>query len=333
MLAPFFVLAAPYILFLSVHAGHFAVEGKFNTNFAYQTSILKGVSTEEFLFKIDNNTLEVPKAPPQGAKNDLAFKARILLLLKKGGGCIKELVNRLEDSLCLGEPLLLGFIVLGLFGSKWPQGRLADETLLLLVIGVSGAAYFIGMPLFMSRHLATFFCIMLIWAAKGAYELSVWAVESFGLTPGSVAANRTFNPVVCAIPVALWLTISLVGTVRLNSYDLKGDVIDKQVGRWIKSEMSSEGTMMDTMPIAAFYSGLNMIPFPYCDSATALKYIQKNGINVIVLRTTDSSRPYLKSWMESGIPDDRAKLVNTLSGRDGCIVKIYRWQPDPGHTS
>jgi 4-amino-4-deoxy-L-arabinose transferase-like glycosyltransferase len=61
ILTPFFVLAVPYILFLSIHAGHLAFEGKLKANYGRQMSILKGAPPEEFLFKIDD-TSETQKA-------------------------------------------------------------------------------------------------------------------------------------------------------------------------------------------------------------------------------------------------------------------------------
>jgi hypothetical protein len=53
-------------------------------------------------------------------------------------------------------------------------------------------------------------------------------------------------------------------------------------------------------------------------------------VSVLILRTSNTSRPYLKAWIENGIPDSRAELVRSWKANDGGIIDVYRWNSGSG---
>ena len=82
---------------------------------------------------------------------------------------------------------------------------------------------------------------------------------------------------------------------------------------------------MDASTILAFHARASYVPFPYSNSSLALKYIEKKGINFIVLREEWlSPAPYIKDWLENGVPDRRAQLIYCEKSQRGRIL-IYKW--------
>jgi len=59
----------------------------------------------------------------------------------------------------------------------------------------------------------------------------------------------------------------------------------------------------------------------------ALKYIEKKKVDFIVFREAWlSTVPYIKDWLDNGIPDRRAQLIYSTDTQRGRIL-IYKWNP------
>ena len=155
----------------------------------------------------------------------------------------------------------------------------------------------------------------------------MWAKDSFQPKSARVIGLRIMAYVTM---LGTLFVVSLFGTLRIQSYDVNGNLVDKEIGISIRKTVPDLGSVMDTNPFAAFYSGKKLLPFPYCDSKVALKYIEKSGVSVLILRTSNTSRPYLKAWIENGIPDSRAELVRSWTANDGGIINVYRWNSGSG---
>jgi hypothetical protein len=78
----------------------------------------------------------------------------------------------------------------------------------------------------------------------------------------------------------------------------------------------------DTSTPFAFHAHADFVWLPYCDEITALRYLEKKRVTHIVVRGySPGSRPYLKKWMENGVPNARL-VAQTISGT-GEKVLVY----------
>ncbi len=328
MIAAFLLLVIPYVIFLSYHMGHISIEGKSDKNYAIQRNLAVGIPVEESLFKISDSLEDQSiQAALKSGNIKISLRDKIIFAVRSGRASIHELMIRLMTSACLGEPLLLLYVIVGLFRSAWSRERLLQEGFLLLGVGMLVVAYGGAGSFFRIRHLVCFLAISLLWAGKGVNELFVWAKDSFQPKSARVIGLRIMAYVTM---LGTLFVVSLFGTLRIQSYDVKGNLVDKEIGISIRKTMPDLGSVMDTNPFAAFYSGKELLPFPYCDSKVALKYIEKSDVSVLILRTSNTSRPYLKAWIENGIPDSRAELVRSWTANDGGIINVYRWNSGSG---
>lgn len=331
---PFLLVIAPYLAFVSWQAHGFNFEGKTASNYLFQKRLASGTPAEEILFKIgDSLQDESLDSELKAGKIHVSATDKIRFVFHVGRHSVRSLADALVSSVSLGEPFLFACVVLGMFGSPWTGDRLLNESLLLMLVGFLLLAYFVGAPIFMYRHVVSFLVLLIIWGANGASELAAWAGASFGNRLNSVISVPRLKLVVYAAFLLVLLGSSYIGTRRLPSYDIKGQRVDKEVGAWIKSTVTNNVSVMDTQPIVAYYSGLRLIPFPYCSSSVAIKFLDHTCPSVVILRTSNTSRPYLQAWVEHGIPDPRANLIRTMPDFNGGTVEIYRWNPDGGGTS
>jgi len=71
--------------------------------------------------------------------------------------------------------------------------------------------------------------------------------------------------------------------------------------------------------------------FPYTDASTALRYIDHNKVDFIVLSDISTlGWPYLTAWIKGGIPDPRARLVYSVRDKVLGRIFIYQWHPAVG---
>jgi hypothetical protein len=66
-----------------------------------------------------------------------------------------------------------------------------------------------------------------------------------------------------------------------------------------------------------------LVPFPWADSDTALRYAAQRNLTYVVLRAHDGTRrPYLPAWFED--PPAGLQLVKTFTTDNG-VTRLYRW--------
>jgi hypothetical protein len=112
----------------------------------------------------------------------------------------------------------------------------------------------------------------------------------------------------------------------LATFDYKARPV-KRAGEWLAALMPGPKIVMDASTIVAFHAGASWMGFPYADASSALKYIDKKRVDFIVLRDEwPSTVPYVKDWLENGIPDPRAQLIFSEKTQRGRIL-IYKWNP------
>jgi hypothetical protein len=76
-----------------------------------------------------------------------------------------------------------------------------------------------------------------------------------------------------------------------------------------------------------YYSGGVLMALPYADSELAVRYIQRQKPDFVVLAThgTRDLMPYFEDWLTKGLPDRRAKLIYKVGNTPDERVVIYEW--------
>lgn len=323
VMIPFCITVAPYVAFLSISIGRFSVEGKLGENYGLANGLASGIPEAAILFAPDaGSNLFKAKFENATSTNKESTLERAHFVIKQWARGAEILFQHLTGAGCLGQPILGALVCLGLFRTPWPRERILHEVLWVLFFAGSVLAYIVGNPVFVFRHLTMLLYVCLIWAGVGIVECEVWARETFRFCrrPGLVGC------IAVSVILMSLLVLAGLGTHRLNAYDFGGEATDRELGLGLRkiSETRGEG-LMDGNPIAAFYAGRVLVPFPYCSSEEALQFIARHKVEFLVLRGRDTSRPYFADWLAHGVPDRRAVLVSRMKDRFGEPVLLYRW--------
>jgi hypothetical protein len=314
-----------------METGQFRWEGKTPRNIALMIPYITGGNSDEAEYGISNSLEEVglSNAPylPVIANHKLAFADVMKFLISHGPRNYHYLINAVSTS-DFGSPILFGLVILGLFGQPWVAKSIISHVyLLFVVLGVpflSFALVSYGMD---TRYVLLFLPVMIIWAANGIVLLSGWASATMQLAGSGVRIAKRAGLAVGLTSAALIIMVATYGVREvwdLTAFDYKSEPV-KQAGKWLDTIAPGPKTIMDASTVLAFHARASYVPFPYSDSSLALKYIKKKGINFIVVREEWlSPAPYIKDWLENGIPDRRAQLIYCDKAQRGRIL-IYKW--------
>jgi hypothetical protein len=100
----------------------------------------------------------------------------------------------------------------------------------------------------------------------------------------------------------------------------------RAAGEWLKAYAPGPKTVVDVSTMLAFHAAATFVPFPYSDSDVAMRYLEKRRADFVVLSDHEgalSSRPYLKEWMDAGVPSPQAKLIYSVNDKEAGRIRIY----------
>jgi len=341
LLATFLILATPYVVWLSAETGQFRWEGKTPINFALSMPYITGMNPDaaEFGISVDLEELGTSNKSNLSVITTTQFNFRdiIRLVVFNGQRNFRRLVSVISGASFLGSPILFTLAILGLFKEPWRRKSIISHIyLLFVVIGVPSVSLLsVSVAHLYPRYFLLFLPVMIIWAANGIALLSRWAGATMRLVGAGAPTSRRAGTVVGLTSGTMLLLISFLGVGEaweLTAFDYKSRPL-KQAGKWLGAFTPGPKTIMDTSTVLAFHAGASFVSFPYSDSSLALKYIEKKGVNFIILREESLSRTlYMKDWFESGIPDRRAQLIyNTKVPQHGRIL-MYKWNGEEAPT-
>jgi 4-amino-4-deoxy-L-arabinose transferase-like glycosyltransferase len=336
LLAVFALFAVPYIHFLYRETGQLRFEAKTADGVRYAQRKAAGQDWGQIYFAIDPVTLQ-----EKGATNtsDLSMLLethstvgeRARTMLHQGVHNLPRLLQALGD-LQLGQPAFGLCIALGFFGGAWTRDRLRRDLALLLALGLT-LLTFCTWPFFHDRFLFPLLPALIVWGGAGLDRLATWARSS------ATGAGLGARAVSLSAPAAVGCCLFLVGFagaagVRESdelsmSFMVPAYREDRQIGEWMRQQGAQLGRahprIMDTGPLVAFYGGGVLVPYPWADAATTLRYIEHRDIDFLVVRESDGKhRPYLTSWFQQA-PDPRFELVKTFTASSG-VSRLYRWR-------
>jgi hypothetical protein len=229
----------------------------------------------------------------------------------------------------MGSPVPFGLVLIGLFRKPWDWRRLFDEVylgsvLLVLLFPLLGA------HLLQTRYELAVIPVLSLWVGKGAVELSEWVKDTAHHLAPDVLTGQTLSRMAAVLMVMAALIpairfvpyLSEVAQTRLSHLPLK------QAGAWLKQYRVGPKKIMDTeSAVVAYYSGGYYWSLPYADSEqVVLRYIENKNPDFIVLNgRLMGLRPYLRSWIEKGIPHGAARLVYSSGEKLEDRILIYQW--------
>jgi len=204
-------------------------------------------------------------------------------------------------NLAFGSPALFAFAILGLFSRPWHPRHLVEQLHLISLLSLTVFATFFTYWT-NSRFYVLILVIFCIWAGAGVVAIEQWAnrtASAFGLANrkqiffGDTAQLLAVLTILA--PSAAWASSAFLST--RDTWPIK-------VAAFNLARSGHAMRFADESSPFAFHAHADWIWLPYCDEQTALQYLRKKGVtHVVVNGSVISARPYLKKWMEDGVPD------------------------------
>lgn len=322
----FTLVAGPYIGWLSFQSGSLRFENKSIVNTVTQLRIQKGMSQSEADYKVDEelhpdgtytqpniNIIEMPR---------LGIKEFLVVILSKATSVLQNSSAGTAGAAEFGSPALFALAVLGLFGRPWHRELALQQLHLISLLGLCGAATFF-IYYSSSRFYIPFLVIFCIWASAGINRIAAWARQS-AVAMEIDLRKQTFLGCVAGIIAiaAILLPSALVARSSLLTY--RSTRPNKHLAQ---SLAASSGAMKiaDTGAVFAFNAQADYVPLPYCSEETALRYLKKMNVTHIVVRQWFiADRPYLKKWMDLGVPESREVAFNTKTGEKVRVFELSK---------
>jgi 4-amino-4-deoxy-L-arabinose transferase-like glycosyltransferase len=323
----FLILAAPYVVWLRAETGQWRLEGKSPVNYTAGLRMLTGLELAEAEFGVERDltergvrmtsNLEVIQATDFDAGELASYlRAKAKAVLKY----FLELVKQTS----FGSPPLFFLALYGLFRRPWHRELAANHALLFIVLGASSSALLFIYYL-TDRFLLLFVPVLAVWAANGILELAQWAASTLRLLHGGFSRSARVRSGLVLILVSVILVMTAPSIYHMQRAN-RNSLALRAAGEWLKAHAPGPKTVIDASTMLAFHATATFVPFPYADSDVAIRYLEKRRVNFVVLSDHNeslSSRPYLKAWMESGVPSPRAKLIYSVTDEGAGRIKIY----------
>ena len=321
----FLVVAGPYIGWLSMHAGHLRLEGKSPLNLSVELKTIRGLSDMEASFGVDQNLTEQGYYYQPNVNLIASYRLSLSELMSLVKARAKTVVENTGAAVAGWlSPALFALAVLGLFSRAWGPSLVLDQLHLLVLLSLSIVATFFiySAPL---RYYLLVLVLFFIWASAAKDGLKLWAQRSASLCGLGERQQGAVATVAWSLVIAAVILPPAVFSIHSFRY-MRGT-------RPIKALAENMAVTREPLRIAdasgtfAFNAGAEFGWLPYSDEATALQFLNKRQVTHVVARGEALEwRPYLKKWMESGVPGGRL-VAQAISGTGEKGV-IYKISPD-----
>jgi 4-amino-4-deoxy-L-arabinose transferase-like glycosyltransferase len=330
------VVAAPYITWLSINSGEIQLEGKSDYNNVTTRRIHQGMGYSEASRGLG------PKGEAEGPH---LYSDQFEILKKETSGGRSLFSNILQDFprrflklgwkaatlRILGSPILAVLAMVGFLTTGMRNRKFLFEGF-LLAIAAACLLVLLSIGVMWPRYLFPIALLLVPWAGAGVSRISRWIQDRM---EGPSGGKTFLSGVATAAAVCLMLAgvvIPSVGAVlETDEFSMSRRTILKDAGRWLDAYKGGEKTIMGNSYVFVHYSQGTLNYLPYTSGSLALEYIRKKHPDFITLYSTDSA-PYIKEWMQSGIPDPCAKEIKRFQQRDGHggsansrEIILYEW--------
>lgn len=323
LLAPIVVLATPYVTYLSLHTGSLRLEGKGMMNYTIAERRNLGMNMNEAAWGIGPD-LEVVAMTPRSI-SARGFADNWVVSARRNR---VPLLQQLLVSPVFGSVLALGLITLGLFRRPWTRRRARCEGV-LLAVALGHLCVLLGLHWIDRRYLLPLLPLFLLWVSQGIDEAARWSVGTArrGASRWRLPAWSLDTGIRCILIFAL-LLLAVIGVPWWGSFQEENPktLLLKDIGTWLGDYRPGPKRVLALAPEIAYYSGGTSLPMPYAEASRVLQYVHLKHPDFIVLFGHDRPfAPYLKEWVEEGIPDRAATLIYQAGPTPPTHVAIYEW--------
>lgn len=226
----------------------------------------------------------------------------------------------------LGAPFLPALALLGALRRPWRRPQASSRLFVLLVAAAPVLATFSALWT-QDRYYFVLVPFLIIWAANGLFELGLWMKASTAAVGWMALARPMVSQYIIPGLIGLAVVIYPIKAVREQHFIFAegspSTRVEKDVGLWMGHQQHPVRIMDLSIPMA-FHADAEWVMFPYCNAELALRFLDAEKVDYIVLRRGQPFTKYYQEWMTQGIPDSRAELLHISPGADAEFV-IYRW--------
>ena len=328
----FLVIASPYIMFLHSRTGQFRLEGKWNINYTIANRILSGMEYDEAAYALaPESGVAGPLLSPSRFAAYTPFPHSILDKVHTLAGMAELNRKTVTESLldtALGSPLVLFLLPIAWFRSSWSRRRLFHECV-LMSIALSILFLWVTSSSAEFRYVFPLVALGVIWVAKGAQELGRWTARLI-LSLRLLAPGRLRRVAVIVEFILLFLTSALAfrstQSHLMFRLEQKENLDIKKASLWLKKTSPGPKKITCFATVPTYYAEGTLIGLPYARSDQALRYLEMNKVDFVVLDAQYASKfPEVPDWINSGIPDRRAHRIYEVGSDPGRKIVIYRW--------
>jgi 4-amino-4-deoxy-L-arabinose transferase-like glycosyltransferase len=327
MIGAFMLVATPYIEWLSAQSGQFRIQGKSPLNMATESRIQLGENPLYAQFGVDAG------GDDRGVWNQpnivifqtdsLKFKDVATYILSKSKMVANKASEALASNFSFGSPALFALAILGLFARPWSPSLAIYQLQLLSGLGLLiFATYFTETTgLGTARYYVLLIPLYCIWASIGLQKMALWGKTTASAMGFHHRYRSGASMLMWTLGIGLVFILSMLAAIGGLS-GARSERPIKIAGEWLRATSTEPIRLLASSTPISFHAKAAHFWLPYCDEKTALLYIERKNINIVVVRKSDDSRPYSKSWAENGIPDPRAKLIYAadIGTRDKVMV-------------
>jgi hypothetical protein len=217
---------------------------------------------------------------------------------------LRELTGVFRSRLC--GTFLFGLLALiGLAVGPWNRNRALTE-IVLWAYAVTAYLSLGSVYHFWERYAVALIPLLVLWAARAT--TLVWRGIPIVLTAVFLAALLFSN--------------------RERFTDDSLTVAERIAGMRLGVSVPAGARILSISDQSVYYARGVWSMLPYApDNAVALRYVERVAPDYVVLnREYAGERPYVVAWLEHGIPDRRAVLVQTIGAPGAPTLAVYRWQ-------
>jgi len=330
------VVAAPYVMWLSINSGKIHLEGKSAYNNATTRRIHQGMDYSEATRGL---------GPNGEAEGPHLYSDQFEILKKETGGGRSLFNNIIQDFQrrllklgwkaatlrILGSPILAVLAMVGFLTTGMRNRKLIFEGF-LLSIAAACLLVLLSIGVMWPRYLFPIALLLVPWAGAGVSGISSWVQNRMEVPSGGKSSLSSLTTAAAVCLLLAGVVIPSVGAVlETDEFSMSRVTILKDAGRWLDAYKRGEKTIMGNSYVLVHYSQGTLNYLPYASESLALEYIRKIHPNFITLYSEDPA-PYIREWMQSGIPDPCAREIKRFQQGiehggfpDTRKIILYEW--------
>lgn len=325
LVAGFFIVSAPYLVYLKRDTGHWTISKQTTMNIVLGENVGRvedwGMAYEKSYLTLSEDgkqvgyetMLERPKGLGAYALSHPAELARRYVINL-------HLMNKYVIP-GLFYPMMLILFGAGLFLGETERTKKAS-VLFLAFVPYLAFPFFIVDP----RYFVPFVPIIIIWTARGIVEASAWiAGLSKDADPAGPAPQKMQNLTGTALIILVIMSFIPFTFRSFLRHETGAANIYKETGKWIQSNLPQGSVLICRRPFIPFYAGKEQIALPFATLDKILKYARYKGADYLIVDDNEiGARPGLKPLFEEDYPVKDLKIVHKFKDMSGKRIFIYQ---------